>query len=40
VAGHDGERLALVAVVDADDPAAPSLLLDLRLSRAPSEGQA
>jgi hypothetical protein len=40
VAGHDGERLALVAVVDADDPAAPSLLLDLRLSRVPNQGQA
>jgi hypothetical protein len=33
VAGHDGRRLALVAVVDADDPTVPSLLLDLELER-------
>jgi hypothetical protein len=33
VAGHDGQRLELVAVVDADDPTVPSLLLDLQLER-------
>ena len=29
LAGQDGDRLDLAAVVDADDPAVPSLLLDL-----------
>jgi hypothetical protein len=33
IAGHDGHGLTLVAVVDADDPTAPSQLLTLRLTR-------
>jgi hypothetical protein len=32
LAGQDGDRLDLVAVVDADDPAVPSLLLTLEVS--------
>ena len=31
VAGQDGRWLELAAVIDADDPTVPSLLLDLRL---------
>ncbi len=33
VAGHDGRRLTLAAVVDADDPATPSRLLELAVWR-------
>jgi hypothetical protein len=33
VAGHDGGRLVLAAVVDADDPTVPSLLLRLEVER-------
>ena len=40
LAGRDGDRTDLVAVVDADDPAAPSLLLELRVTRLADWAQA